>query len=193
MGTFKVYDLCLIAVLCSLGVVLSSFLQIPIFSDIRIDLSYIVITYISFRYGGGYGGICAAIIAGVESWIFTSYGFSLSWTCANLFIGLVLGLVFCFNQTKKQWLKHSINIFTIIVTVAIAMLVIKSSIEVSLYSLSWEIKLPKNAVAFVSDCLVMIIGYLVVLPRLLKIKENKNEKEFNINSITDGSRTNDNS
>lgn len=178
---YKLSDMCTVSVLCALGVVLSSFLQIPIFSDIRIDLSYIVIVYICYRYGGSTGGLSAGIIAGVESALFTSYGFSLSWTCANVFIGIIVGVVMSFNQIKSSWIKHMINATAIIISIAVGMIVIKSFIEIKLFSLTWAIKLLKNAVAFACDTFVMLIGYFSVLPILKKIEAMKEGKDSDNN------------
>ena len=178
-----VKDLCIVAVLIALGVVLSAFLQIPIYSNIKIDLSYIVIIVICYMYGAVVGGLGAMTIAMLESSLFTSLGFSISWSIANLFIGLVCGLTFTLTRTKIKELtvKHSINIIAIVASVAIAMLFIKTGIECVLYEIPFEIKIAKNAVAFGMDVTVCLIGYSMLLPKLIRMnlcKINEDLKEI---------------
>ena len=170
-----VKDLCIVAVLIALGVVLSAFLQIPIYSNIKIDLSYIVIIVICYMYGAVVGGLGAMTIAMLESSLFTSLGFSISWSIANLFIGLVCGLTFTLTRTKVKELavKHSINIIAIVASVAIAMLFIKTGIECVLYEIPFEIKIAKNAVAFGMDVTVCLIGYSMLLPKLIRMNMYK--------------------
>lgn len=170
-----VKDLCIVAVLIALGGVLSAFLQIPIYSNIKIDLSYIVIIVICYMYGAVVGGLGAMTIAMLESSLFTSLGFSISWSIANLFIGLVCGLTFTLTRTKikKLAIKHSINIIAIVASVAIAMLFIKTGIECVLYEIPFEIKIAKNSVAFGMDLAVCLIGYSMLLPKLIRMNMYK--------------------
>lgn len=180
----NVKDLCIVAVLIALGVVLSAFLQIPIYSNIKIDLSYIVIIVICYMYGAVVGGLGAMTIAMLESSLFTSLGFSISWTVANLFVGLVCGLTFSLTRHRniKEVYKHIVNAVAIVLSVAVAMLFIKTGIECVLYEIPFEIKIAKNAVAFGLDVTVCLIGYAIMLPKLIrmnlyKLNEDLREEE----------------
>ena len=166
----NIKKLCTVSVLTALGVVLSAFLQIPIFSNIKIDLSYIVIIVICYLYGAVIGGFSAMTIAMLESALFTSLGFSISWSLANLFLGLVIGLAFSLSKNEVNIVKHSINIISIIIAVAIAMLFIKTIIECKLYEIPFNIKIAKNAVAFGIDTATCLIGYCLLLPKLINTK-----------------------
>ena len=167
----NVFGLTTLALLIALGVVLSAFLQFRIFSDIKIDLSYIVIVVICYLYGGLIGGLSAGGIAALESCLFTSYGFSPSWMCANIAVGLITGLVIKHNPIKNKVVKHSVNIIAITLSVALGMLLIKTVIECNLYSIPFEVKIVKNAVAFGTDLACMILGYFALLPVVIRINK----------------------
>lgn len=176
----SVYGLTLLAVLTALGIVLSAFTQFRIYGDIKIDLSYIVIVIVCYLYGGICGGISAGLIASLESLLFTSYGFSISWTSANIIIGLLTGLVIKHNPIKNNVLKHIINLIVIILSSAIGLLLVKTIIECKLYDIPVEVKIAKNAVAFGTDLTCMLIGYFCLLPIVLKIsKNNKTIYQYN--------------
>lgn len=173
----NVFGLTCLAILIALGVVLSAFLQFRLFSDIKIDLSYIVIVVICYFYGGVIGGLSAGGIAALESALFTSYGFSPSWMCANIVVGLITGLVLKHNPIKNKVVKHSVNIIAITLSVAIGMLLVKTIIECNLYSIPFEVKIVKNAVAFGADLTCMVIGYFALLPVVIKINKPVEEEE----------------
>lgn len=162
----KTKDICLIGVLLALGIVLSSFLQFRLIGDIKVDLSYLVIVIICYLYGGLIGSISAALIALLESTLFGAYGISISWTCANLVIGAIIGTVLHLNYKLK--VKPVIDITAIIIGCAIGLLLVKTLIECKLYNIPFAVKIIKNAVAFGVDCGCMIVGYLAFLPKVLK-------------------------
>ncbi len=176
-----IIDVCMVGILIALGVVLSAFLQIPLFGDIRADLSYVVIIYACYAYGSLKGGFVAMTIAMMESTLFTSYGFSISWAVANLVLGLLIGLSFELtkNLKAKRYVYYVINISVIVCAVAIGMLGFKTMIECLLYSIPFEVKIVKNLVAFALDCTVSLIGFCIVLPKIIKDKKNQDvvEKE----------------
>lgn len=166
----EVFNICFIGVMLALSVVLSSFCQIKLFSDIRLDLSYIVITVICFMYGGLTGMLFASGTALFNSLFFSSYGVSISWISANAIIGLVCGLVLHYFKTNKLGLKAFMDITTIIVSCSIGLLLVKTIIECNLYQIPFEVKIVKNAVAFGSDTALMLVGYAIFLPIVVKYK-----------------------
>lgn len=180
----EIYMLVLNSVLIALGVVLSSFLQIPIYSDIRIDLSYVVIIVMCLMYNPIQAGLSAMCIAMLESSLFTQYGFSISWATANFVVGFGISLAFMLTKTmRKNWLKHVINVGTIVVSVAIGMLFVKTIIECNLYNIPFEVKIVKNSVAFGIDTAACLLGYLAILPRLLKMKLNGLEANNEVEEV----------
>ena len=147
-----------IAILTSLYVVLSAMMKIPFIGAISLDLGYIALT-VGCAMFGVWGAFIGAIGCGIESILFSPYGFSIGWFVANLIIGFGCGFVF--QHTKDIWKR----IVTIIFFVAIGILVAKTEIECFLYNIPFEVKIVKSMVAFIIDTITMIIG-LVVAKRL---------------------------
>ena len=169
MKKLELKDICLIGIMLSLAVVLSAFLQFRLIGDIKIDLSYLIIVIICYLYGGIVGGVFAGLVALLESLLFSAYGISISWISANLIIGLGTGMVMFYYQKKGKTILH---LLAIIVSCAIGLLLAKTLIECGLYGIPFEIKIVKNAVAFLADCGCMVVGYFAILPIAL-IKKDK--------------------
>jgi uncharacterized membrane protein len=146
-----------IAVLTALYCVLSAMMKIPFIGAISLDLGYVALT-LACAVFGPWGAFVGAVGCGLESMMFSPYGFSISWFVANLIIGLGCGFVFM--NTKTIW-KRAI---AIILFVGIGMLGAKTGIECYLYHIPFAVKIIKNLVAFGVDSLVMLIGLGVVKP-----------------------------
>lgn len=140
-----------IALLTALYCVLSAMMKIPFIGAISLDLGYIALT-VGCAVFGPWAGFIGAVGCGLESILFSPYGFSISWFVANLIIGVGCGIVF--KKTDNIWIR----IASIIGFVAIGMLGAKTGIECYLYHIPWAVKIVKNLVAFGVDSLVMIIG-----------------------------------
>ena len=149
-----------IAILTSLYVVLSAMMKIPFIGAISLDLGYIALT-VGCAMFGMWGAFIGAVGCGIESILFSPYGFSIGWFLANLIIGLGCG--FMFKHTEKTWKR----IVAIIFFVAFGILVVKTGIECFLYNIPFEVKIIKSIVAFAIDTITMIIG-LAVVKRVVK-------------------------
>ena len=154
----SVLRMCILAMLIALYVVLSSFLKITFIGNIQLDLGYIAFAIALCEFGI-WGATVGTIGCTLESLLFSAYGFSPSWLAANAIIGIGCGLVFW--KTKNIFIR----IASIIIFSAIGLLLVKTLIECSLYSIPFEVKIPKNAVAFGVDAGVMIVG-LVIYDRI---------------------------
>ena len=148
MTTKKIATL---GVLTALYVVLSAFLKFSLFGNIMIDLGYITFAVALCTFGI-YGTIVGVIGCALESILFSAYGFSISWVCANLTIGIICGLTF--PRFHKNIWKYIIAC----VAVAIAMIGVKTIIECNLYNIPLAVKIPKNLVAFYADSITMVLG-----------------------------------
>lgn len=149
-----------IAILTSLYIVLSAMMKIPFIGAISLDLGYIALT-VGCAMFGMWGAFIGAVGCGIESILFSPYGFSIGWFVANLIIGLGCGFVF--KHTEKTWKR----IIAIIFFVALGILVAKTGIECFLYNIPFEVKIIKSIVAFTIDTITMIIG-LAVVKRVVK-------------------------
>ena len=140
-----------IALLTAVYCVLSAMMKIPFIGSISLDLGYVALT-IACSVFGPWGAFVGAVGCGLESILFSPYGFSISWFCANLLIGLGCGFVF--KKTTKIWQR----VIAILIFVGIGMCGIKTGIECYLYHIPFAVKIVKNLVAFGVDSLVMIVG-----------------------------------
>jgi len=148
MNTKKIVTL---GMLTALYVVFSAFLKFTLFSNIMVDLGYIVFT-VALCMFGLWGTVVGVVGCALESILFSAYGFSISWCMANLAIGLICGDVLLRN--KFAFAKA----FVIVISVAVGMLVVKTAIECYLYAIPLVVKIPKNAVAFAADTVTMLFG-----------------------------------
>lgn len=150
----KTKKLCYLAVLTALYVVLSAFLKINLIGNIQIDLGYIAFAVALCEFGV-WGAVVGVIGCMLESILFSAYGFSISWAVANLIIGIGCGVVFW--KTEKIGRRA----LSIVLFAALGLLGAKTVIECSLYSIPLLVKIPKNAVAFAVDAVVMVFGLLL--------------------------------
>ena len=155
----------LIGILSALYVVFSLTLKIPMgIGAIALDLGYIVLTVSVFTVGI-YAGIVGGIGAFVESLVFSAYGISWGWVVMNILIGIICGLLI--QKIKLDSIKNYLICGAVIVGAVFVGITAKTIIECSLYSIPYAVKIPKSAVAFGIDTLVMLIG----LPIASKIKK----------------------
>lgn len=174
----EIFKITFTGVMLALAVVLSTFCQIRLFGDIRLDLSYLVIVVMCYAYGGLVGGFFAGGIALMNSTFFSSYGVSISWISANLIIGFITGIVLHYIKLKNKGLKITTDLIAIVLSCAIGLLFTKTIIECNLYQIPFEVKIAKNAVAFGSDTTLMIVGYFTLLPAYKRIVEKKSYLEY---------------
>lgn len=146
--------LCGIAILTALYCVLASMLKIPVIGAISLDLGYIALAVGCSKYYG-WGAVIGAIGCGIESILFSPYGFSISWFIANAIIGLGCG--YLYHKTSNNVMK----VIGTIAFVCLGVLVVKTVIECNLYGIPLAVKIPKNLVAFLMDSATMIVGLLV--------------------------------
>ena len=146
--------------------VLSMMMKVPFIGAISLDLGYIALT-IGCAMFGIWGAFIGAVGCGIESILLSPYGFSISWFTANLIIGLGCGFVF--KHTKSTWKR----VIAIIIFVALGILGAKTVIECNLYGIPLEVKIVKNAVAFLVDTITMTVG-LPIANRLEKVFKNDN-------------------
>ena len=152
----KIKKIALIAVLIALSVVLSTWLKIPLISDIKLDLSYIVLTVAVAYCGMGGSMLIGGLSAFLGSLLFSAYGISISWILSNIVIAIIASL---FYKSGKNLLF----VIGIIVACAVGLLGVKTLIECVLYHIPLGVKIAKNAVAFLSDCACMLLGVPVVM------------------------------
>ena len=151
-----------IAILTALYVVLGAFMKFPIIGAISLDLGYISLAIGCLTFGM-WGAFIGAVGCGIESILFSPYGFSIGWFVANLIIGLGCGYTFSKSSNTSK------RIISIIVFVALGVLITKTLIECALYGIPFWVKIPKSLTAFGMDTVVMICG-LFLGKRLVNLR-----------------------
>jgi uncharacterized membrane protein len=154
MNKLTTKQMCEMAILMALYCVLSSMMKFPLIGAISLDLGYIALAIGCLKFHE-WGAIIGAVGCGLESILFSPYGFSISWFIANFIIGLGCGFVF--KKTKVTWKR----IVAIIGFVALGVLITKTAIECYLYNIPLNVKIVKNLVAFGIDSVTMIIGLML--------------------------------
>lgn len=147
----KTKKICYLAVLTAMYVVFSAFIKVNLIGNIMLDLGYIVFGFSICMFGMA-GAAVGVLGCALESILFSAYGFSISWATANAIIGIGCGIMF--QKTEKTILR----VLYIIIFAALGLLVAKTVIECNLYGIPYAVKIPKNAVAFAADSVVMAAG-----------------------------------
>ena len=156
--------ICIIAMGIALFVVLSLCLQVPVFENYYLCLGYVVMTVFCYYFGpisgmvvGGLGVVLYYLLTGGVRGM-------PGWAIGNLVIGLFVGLTCKITlKLKNEWMRHVVIGVSIVVSVAIGMLAVKSTIESILYAQPMFLRIVKNSYAFVADVIVMIISLPVCL------------------------------
>lgn len=146
----------------ALYVVLSMTMKIPLISHISLDLGYIAIALMCYHFGAISGMIVAGAGCVINSLI-TSGWFPPGWFVGNLMIGMICGLVYK-NLRFELSSKRLYNIACALITVVVVfggICGIKTVIECQMYSIPYAVKIPKNAIAALTDSIVMVLGLLL--------------------------------
>jgi len=157
--TVSTKKLCMYAMGVALFVILTLCLQVPVFENYTICLGYVVITIFCYYFGAGGGMIVGG--TGVILYCLLTNGIRgmPGWVLGNLFIGLSVNLTCRFTvKMKQQALRHILIGVMIIISAAVAMLLVKSFVEVILYAQPLYVRMAKNMYAFVSDAAVMVLS-----------------------------------
>ena len=164
----SIRKICVNAMGIALFVALSFGLQVPVFENYYLCLGYVVMTVFCYYFGpisgmtvGGFGVVLyCLLISGLHGMP--------GWSIGNLFIGLIVGLT-CKITSKmtKQKIRHFIIGGSIILSVAIGIIGVKSIVETLLYAQPIILRIAKNVYAAVADAFVMIIS----LPICISLKK----------------------
>lgn len=164
----SIKKMCINAMGIALFVVFSFGLQVPVFENYYLCLGYVAMTVFCYHFGPisgmtvGFGGVVlyCLLISGLNGMP--------GWALGNLFIGFIVGLTCKITaKMKRQKLRHFIIGASIISSVAVGMIVIKSIVETLLYAQPIILRIAKNLYAFVADAIVMLIS----LPICVSLKK----------------------
>ena len=151
--------ICALSIGISLYVVLSLCIQVPVFENYYLCLGYVVMAVYCYSFGTSYG--TAIGFFGVILYCLLTNGLRgmPGWAAGNIIIGLFVGTTCKLTANMKNvFLSHIIIAFSIVVSVAIGILGIKSIIECFLYSQPFAIRAANNVFAFAADVFVLIFS-----------------------------------
>lgn len=158
----KTKEICYLGIGVALYVALAALIKIPLIGHIQTDLGYIVFGVYCVLFGHK-GTIVGMIGCLIESLLFSGW-VPIGWMFANMFIGFYVGTLFEKRKCNNFWKYAILTILAMFIGIGF----IKTVIECSLYMIPFEVKFPKNMIAFVSDAIPMLVGLWLVQ----KLKEN---------------------
>lgn len=158
----KTKKLCLDAMGVALFVVLTMCVQVPVFENYYLCLGYIAMAFYTYFLGTKSGAMVGTLGCILYCLITSGLRGMPGWALGNLVIAVICGIV-C--RMLKKYDKKSIKLLVIniavIVSVAIGILVVKSSVEVVLYGIPFLVRAATNSFAFVADVIVLMLGFSI--------------------------------
>lgn len=159
--------------ICNLGMgialytVLGMMVKIPLIGHIHTDLGYIAFGAYLYIFGA------PAAIVGIVGCLFESLlvggWVPIGWMLGQMVIGLICGFML---KRVGRYKRKSINVLAIVALVTASVFLgigfVKTIVECKLYSIPYEIKFAKNAVAAISDVIPMLLG--IYIGKLVKRK-----------------------
>lgn len=146
----------------ALFVVLSMALRVPIFENYYLCLGYIAMAVFLYSFGVVPGTIVGTAGTILYCILISGLRGMPGWAIGNIVIGCYLGITFKITKAliaaNKKILAFILEILAIILSVAIGILLVKSFVEVILYSQPMLVRIAKNMTAFISDVIVLIIA-----------------------------------
>jgi uncharacterized membrane protein len=169
-GSLK--KICLTAMGVALFVVLTLCLQVPVFENYYLCLGYVAMTVYCYYFGVA-SGIAVGFLGVIVYCLLTSGLNGMpGWSAGNIVIGFVVGMVCRLTaKMKNRWLRQMFIGASVVISVAIGILGVKSLVETLLYSQPIILRMAKNVYAFVADALVMLIS-LPLCISLEKVMKN---------------------
>ena len=151
--------LCLTAMGTALFVVLSLCLQVPVFENYYLCLGYVVMMVFCFYFGPISSTIVGTMGVVLYCLLINGLRGMPGWAIGNIVIALSVSLACkCTDGLKKRWIRYLILLIVIVAATAVAILGIKSLVEMVLYAQPFLLRVAKNVYAFVADIVVMIVS-----------------------------------
>lgn len=145
--------------LCGLGIALyvaiSMTIKIPLVGHASLDLGYIVFAVYCYYFGSAIGATVGGVGCMLVS-LLTSGWFPPGWIAGNILIGLIVGTV-----GYRKNISAIKRVCIVVFAVFLGIFCVKTAIECAIYSIPLAVKIPKSAVVFVTDAIVMSIGIWV--------------------------------
>ena len=151
--------LCLTAMGTALFVVLSLCLQVPVFENYYLCLGYVVMMVFCFYFGPFSAAVVGTMGVVLYCLLISGLRGMPGWAAGNLVIALAVSFA-CKGTAnmEKRWLRSLVLMAVIVIATAVAILGVKSLVEMMLYAQPFLLRAAKNVYAFVADIVVMTVS-----------------------------------
>ena len=170
--------LCLTAMGTALFVVLSLCLQVPVFENYYLCLGYTVMMVYCFWFGTFSAVTVGSLGVVLYCLLINGLRGMPGWAAGNIVIALAVSIACrCTSQMNRRWLRALIILGTMVLSTAVGILLVKSTVEMVLYAQPFLLRMGKNIYAFVADIVVMAVS-LPICERLGTIVRKLFPKEI---------------
>ena len=156
----SVKKICINGIGIALFVVMTLCLQVPVFENYYLCLGYVAMAFYTYYFGTTSGVLVGTV--GVFLYCLLTGGLRgmPGWILGNVVIGIICGITAkIVKKHDRKYIKEILMITSVIVSTAIGILVVKSLVEVALYSLPFMLRVTNNIFAFVADVVVLVLGF----------------------------------
>ena len=156
----SVKKICINGIGIALFVVMTLCLQVPVFENYYLCLGYVAMAFYTYYFGTTSGVLVGTI--GVFLYCLLTGGLRgmPGWILGNVVIGIICGITAkIVKKYDRKYIKEILMITSVIISTAIGILVVKSLVEVALYSLPFMLRVTNNIFAFVADVVVLVLGF----------------------------------
>ena len=156
----SVKKICINGIGIALFVVMTLCLQVPVFENYYLCLGYVAMAFYTYYFGTTSGVLVGTL--GVFLYCLLTGGLRgmPGWILGNVVIGIICGTTAKIaKKYERKDIKEIMMITSVIISTAIGILVVKSLVEVALYSLPFMLRVTNNIFAFVADVVVLVLGF----------------------------------
>ena len=151
--------LCLTAMGTALFVVLTLCLQVPVFENYYLCLGYVVMMVFCFYFGPFSSAVVGTLGVVLYCLLISGLRGMPGWAAGNVVIALAVSFACRYTAgLKNKLLRYLILTGVIVVATAVAILGVKSVVEMILYAQPFLLRAAKNLYAFVADIVVMVVS-----------------------------------
>lgn len=151
--------LCLSAMGTALFVVLSLCLQVPVFENYYLCLGYVVMMVFCFYFGPFSSVIISTLGVVLYCLLISGLRGMPGWAAGNIVLALAISYACTATAgIKNRWLRYLILMSVIVIATAVAILGVKSFVEMVLYAQPFLLRVAKNIYAFIADVVVLTVS-----------------------------------
>jgi ECF transporter S component (folate family) len=143
----------------ALFVVLTMCLQVPIFENYYVCLGYIVMAVYCCSVGVISGTIVGTVGVFLYCLLISGLRGMPGWVIGNIVIGIVSGLTFRYTRLMdNKYLRYFLCGVAVISSTFFGIFVLKSIVEMYLYSQPFLLRAANNIYAFIADVVVLLFA-----------------------------------